>query len=116
LSKLPADTSDKIIAEMLADYYLAYTAYWYRRGSCLFIFHDVRKRSKEGPCPLTYDWSHMNLVGISAQDITRARAWAVDAMLRGYAVFQSNTRKGWGFGQGSIADFRKRQERKEGRV
>jgi hypothetical protein len=59
---------------------------------------------------LTYDWKIKNSVGVSAHDREHARHWIIDAMLAGYCVFRGwNKRGGGGYGQGSIADIRRRR-------
>ena len=84
MDRLSTDASDLEIAEAMAEYYIAVAN---RRRIRLSIFHDVRKRTTEPPCPVEYDWQHKNTVGITTADEGRARDWAIRAMILGYAVF-----------------------------
>jgi hypothetical protein len=100
------DTGDRELAEAIADHYVA-NCLRVKRKIVLQIAHDVRKRSDEGPCPLPYDYSRKNVVGIRTSDPEYAVAWAVGAMLMGYAVFYMPS-PGWGFGKGTLAEYRER--------
>jgi len=98
----PTDTDLKL-ALAFADHYIASA---YGRKIHLSIFHDMRKLSTEGPCPLPYDWQHKNVVGISTTDAERARDWCVKALLLGYSVARSFRRGCGGGGNGSLAFWR----------
>ena len=125
MASVDPDASDETIAGIVADYLL--TTLLLPRGCHLSVIHDVRPRELAklvrmrqrnpdcywpdhvGPCPLPYDWSYKNTVGISTRDRDRARRWIIDATLAGYCVFRNSRRGGCGGGQGSLADIRKRR-------
>jgi hypothetical protein len=98
------EVSDQELAQAIADHYVA-NCLAVGRKIKLEIEHDVRRRSTQGPCPLPYDWSRKNIVGISTTDPEYAVAWAVGAMLMGYAVFYMFS-PGFGFGKGTLANYR----------
>ncbi|MDO8874481.1 MAG: hypothetical protein Q8M24_15575 [Pseudolabrys sp.] len=102
--------SDEEVANLIADWYLLQTRDWPRFH--LSIHHDVRTRARGFacygfgiPCPLFYEWTRKNIVGISTSDRARARKWIVEAMCAGYAVFYGRT-KGFAGGKGTIASIR----------
>jgi hypothetical protein len=120
------DDSDETIAAIVADWLTTRTSQPpYRLG----IFHDVRpsaernfERSKKyfpdrkpyqpyGRCPLEFDWQRKNTVGINTLDRERARQWAIDAMLLGYAVFKYWGLRSGGGSSGSLAEVRERARR-----
>jgi hypothetical protein len=107
MNSLNPDASDEAVACAVADLYLARTAHL--GFITLSIFHDVRLRSRAGPCPLPYDWNRKNIVGVTTRDRVRARRWIISAMLAGYGVFYHMSRNSSGFGQGSIEAIRRRQ-------
>ena len=95
LEALTSDATDMEIAQAVAEHLLAN-----RPPHHLSIFHDVRPSTpkrvarirkdfpnyqgeQHGPCPLHYDWSYKNSVGISTRDKSVARQWIIDAMLLG---------------------------------
>lgn len=117
------NASDEAIADIVANYLLS--RFSTRSFFHLSIFHDVRpstavrlarvqKRNPHyaveppGPCPLAYDWSYKNMVGISTRDCAHAREWIIAATLAGYGVFRSPRRNDSGIGAGSLTDIRKR--------
>ena len=124
LQEVNPDASDEAIAEILADYL---TTPLGSRTFHLSIFHDVRPSSlarmkrlrkydpgygshqRISPCPLPYDWSRKNTVGVSTRDRDRAQQWIIEATLAGYAVFRGFSRQGGGFGQGSLENIRARR-------
>jgi hypothetical protein len=110
LHEASTDVDDATLAGLIADYYIVmFPSVLAKQKWHFSIFHDVRKRSTAGPCPLEFDWQHKNVVGISTKDSTRARDWAVRAMVAGYAVFHSFRRNGSGGSQGTLAQFRERK-------
>ena len=58
----------------------------------LSINHDVRSaacrsnKPRTGACPLIYDWSHANLVGIKVEHRLEAKRWVMQALELGYTV------------------------------
>jgi hypothetical protein len=111
LDALSPSAPDVEVAEALASCYVARCkALGWIRKIRLSIFHDVRKRSNEGPCPLPFDWSYKNVVGIETDDEELARLWAREALLKGYSVFYG-TRRGGGVG-GSINHWRRLTSRR----
>jgi hypothetical protein len=116
------DASDEEISDKVADYLV--TMFPRSRVYCLSVIHDLRptalrrlERMRKirpdyqpeypvGSCPLRYDWTLMNTVGITTRDQARARLWAVEATLAGYGVFRRVTRAGAGFGKGSLKQIR----------
>ena len=127
MQEVDPNASDETIANILADYLTV--GNWGRsRAFHLSIFHDVRPSSlarmdrlrkldpgyrphdRIGPCPLPYDWTRTNIVGISTGDRERARQWIIEAALAGYSVFRHIGRHGGGFGQGSIKHIRTRRD------
>lgn len=118
----PDRASDEVIADIIADYLL-----WSKPPYCLYIHHDVRVSTQRKiermrkffpDIPVhsivprvPYDWARKNIVGISTRDRARARQWAIDAMLAGYAVFHGHGPKGrgGGWGRGSLAEVRERE-------
>jgi hypothetical protein len=117
------DDSDERIADKVADYLV--TMFPRSRTYHLSVIHDVRpaalrklERMRKikpdyrpdnpiGRCPLSYDWTIKNIIGVTTCDQAEARRWATEAMLAGYAVFRRPTRAGVGYGRGSIANLRK---------
>ena len=71
-------------------------------------FPNYQPAQPFGPCPLDYDWTRKNLVGIRG-DEDRAVRWIVEAMLLGYAVGRcfGGIRSG-GSGRGTLAQIRGR--------
>jgi hypothetical protein len=118
------EASDEVIAQAIAEYLLS--APPRSRIYCLGIAHDVRpytlpqtERLREfgvtypesdplRPCPVPFDWSRENTVGIETRDLERARRWVIDAAIAGYCVFRNWSGYGGGFGQG-IAETRERR-------
>ena len=118
----PTDMSDAALAQCVAEYFVTRGPPPHR----LFILHDVRPSAERniararkqfpnyqpadpiGPCPLDYDWTRKNLVGIRGEE-DRAVRWIVEAMLLGYAVFRcfGGIRSG-GSGWGTLAQIRAR--------
>jgi hypothetical protein len=121
MDNVDPDASDETIAGITADYFLI--GFTTRH---LSILHDVRpstqrtierirKRFEQpdyqpadptGPCPLPYDWTRKNAVGISTKDRERARQWCIDAMLAGYDVHHRSSKTSASFGRGTIAQIR----------
>ena len=123
LAAISPDASDATIAGIVADYLLTrYSTRYFH----LSIIHDVRPSAPVrlarlrkhfpdyqphepmGPCPLPYDWTRKNMVGISTRDRERAREWIIAATLAGYCVFRGFSRDSWSSGAGSIARIRER--------
>jgi hypothetical protein len=109
LSALSPSVPDAEVAEALAVYCVASAELLGTRQIHLQIFHDVGRRSKQGPCPLAFDWSYKNVVGISTDDRDRALRWATEAALKGYGISFLLGRKGAGFSRGSIRSWREQR-------
>jgi hypothetical protein len=120
---LDPDAPDAEIAEAIAECLVTTTGAPY----ILAVFHDVRPGTPKriarlekfvpgctagerfGPCPVRYDWSRKNLVGVKTRDREVAKRWAIEATLLGYSVFyQFGTISGSGFAKGTIAEVRER--------
>jgi hypothetical protein len=105
---LDGTETDLVIAEAITDYLIA-AALLQHPTIRLAIIFDARKRSKEGPCPLPFDWRRKNTVGIKTSDREVARDWCMKALLLGYSAFQCWHSDGCGGGgMGTIADHRQR--------
>jgi hypothetical protein len=123
MDNVDPDASDETIASITADYFLI--GFTTRH---LDILHDVRPSTQKrierirregwlnyqpadpsGPCPLPYDWTRKNVVGISTKDRERARQWCIDAMLAGYSVHHRSSKTSASFGRGTIAQIRARR-------
>jgi hypothetical protein len=124
LNAVDPEASDEVIAALIADH--AVKQLPSSRLIHLSIMHEIRPREIQrieraierdskaghdpfGPCPLPFDWQSRNTVGISTRDPERARQWAFDAMLAGYAVYRQGRRNGSGGGMGTIAHVRDRR-------
>lgn len=70
---------------------------------------DYQPEYPIGPCPLPYDWTRKNLVGVSTKDRERARQWCIDAMLAGYAVSHTSSKGRGGGSHGTIAQIQTRR-------
>ena len=125
LARINARTTDREVAEKIA----AYLMTMYPPPYLLSVIHDawskgavrdyerMRKkypdlydaREPVGPCPLRFDWKRKNIFGIRKRDEETARAWIIDAAIRGYSVFRSSEGfKSLASGSGSIAACRQR--------
>jgi hypothetical protein len=125
---LDPNADDATIAEVVAERCVAgHSPPYY-----LFIIHDIkpitlrhiarmekhwpgyRHSDPVGPCPLRYDWQRKNIVGIKEPNREIAKQWAIDALLLGYAVFETWKITCNGAGRGALAEVRKDvQERRE---
>lgn len=56
-----------------------------RQPYCFAINHDIRP-PKCLACPLDYDWSLKDHVGIETQDRRKAEHWITQAAMKGYTV------------------------------
>jgi hypothetical protein len=123
LAAIKSDDGDEAIAQIVADYLLTSSS---RPSFHLTIFHDIRSSTTRrveklrktwpdykpenpiGPCSVPFDWHCKNTVGITTRDRERARCWIIDALLAGYGVFRGYRRGGTAWGQGSLAQIRRR--------
>jgi len=84
---------DRQVALMLAEKCLALTEKPFRFS----INHDIRP-PKNLACPLHYDWSRKDRVGIECADKETARRWLTHAARLGYTIQQMDAdRKPLGF-------------------
>jgi hypothetical protein len=74
--------SDRRVAEMLASKCLELTEKPFRYA----INHDIRP-PKNLACPLRYDWTRKDRVGVEIADKETARRWLVSAALAGYTIY-----------------------------
>jgi hypothetical protein len=106
LERVTSADSDAAVAKLIADHLLESVG---ARGYyILSIFHDVRKRSTAGPCPVEYDWHRKNIVGIRTKDRAQAERWIVECELLGYGVFRHYSTGGFAAGPGAIQEVRQR--------
>lgn len=73
--------SDQAVAVFIAEALLESD----RQPYCFAINHDIRP-PKCLACPLEYDWSLKDHVGIETQDRRKAEHWITQAALKGYTV------------------------------
>lgn len=83
LLDIKPDASDREVAMLIAEYMLEADRVPYRFA----INHDVRP-PKNLACPLAYDWTRRDVVGIDTSNKELARKWLTNAVLRGYTVSQ----------------------------
>jgi|ERR1035437_125899 hypothetical protein len=103
LLDIPPSASDQMVAMMLADKCIALAD----RPFHFAINHDIRP-PKNLACPLRYDWTRKDHVGVETKNALEIRQWLTKALLLGYTVQQMNERrKGIGFTH-SIAIARRR--------
>lgn len=100
----PAD-DDFSLAGAVADYILQERVGYKYHCS---IFFDVRKRTARAQCPVRYDWTRKNLIGIATADRDVAHGWIVDALLLGFAVFASALADSCAGSQGTLEEIRAR--------
>ena len=135
LEALPLDASDEEIASALAEYYASKRWMMHGKKIRLCILADSApsreslKWSKYDPElharflqeakeherqvaeieRIGFDWHYKNVWGITTDNESRAREWAIAMMLAGFAVFYKFNQRGSGGGKGTVADWRKRQ-------
>jgi hypothetical protein len=77
--------ADRQVAMMIADHCMELGDTPYRFS----INHDVRPPGNLA-CPLRYDWTKKDSVGIETNDPLSARRWLTSALLRGYTISRVN--------------------------
>jgi len=81
LLDISPDASDRKIANLIAEYMLETD----RTPYVFSINHSVRPPLCL-PCPVPYDWTIKDRVGINSTDKERARRWIIQAAMLGYSV------------------------------
>jgi len=89
LLEIAPSAPDRQVAMMLADKCIELTDAPFRFA----INHDIRP-PKNLACPLHFDWSRKDRVGIETTVKAVMRAWLTKAFFRGYTVYQTNTARG----------------------
>lgn len=84
LKNLTSDVSDAFIANLLADYFT--------RARMAPFTATINHNGKVSPCPLKIDRVLTKVCAVTLTDSTRAHAWIVEALLRGYEVSMSTWR------------------------
>lgn len=88
LLDITPDYSDRRIAMLLADKCIALTDKPFRFS----INHDIRP-PKNLACPLYYDWSRKDRVGIETLMYEPLRKWLTKAFMLGYTVSLTNAER-----------------------
>jgi hypothetical protein len=128
---LDPDADKRVIAEAVAERTVAGN----RPPYYLHIFHDVRPKTlggieamkkiiptykhdePYGPCPVRYDYTYKNTVGIKERDREVAKRWITEAFLLGYSVFSAfKKRSGIGAAAGDLAMVRERIRERKARI
>jgi hypothetical protein len=81
LLEIKSHTPDQAVAGLIVNALLESD----RQPYCFAINHDVRP-PKCLACPLEYDWSLKDHVGIETPDRRKAEHWITQAVLKGYTV------------------------------
>lgn len=84
LKNLTSDVTDAFIANLLADYFT--------RSRAAPITVTINHNGKVAPCPLKIDKVLAKVCMVTLTDSTRAHAWIVEALVRGYEVTTSTMR------------------------
>ena len=82
LLEMPPTASDRFVALLLADKCIELTDKPYRFA----INHDIRP-PKNLACPLGFDWSRKDRVGIEWEHKLPVRQWLTKALQLGYTVY-----------------------------
>lgn len=89
LFSVTASTTDAEVAALIADKLIFYArSEWYRYR----INHDIRP-PKCLACPVSYDWSVKDHVGIETTNKAHARKWLTDAALAGYRIEETDAKR-----------------------